>query len=69
MCKVRKKQYLPSSSYQAPAAASATLSGEPGTNAKKNPVAKCWPQGAEMHMAAMIAVSPDSCIFPYTEKR
>ena len=25
-----------------------------------------WPQGAEMHMAAMIAVSPDSFIFPYT---
>ena len=27
-----------------------------------------WPQIAEMHMKEMISVSPDSCIFAYTEK-
>ena len=27
-----------------------------------------WPQRAEVLMKGMISVSPDSCIFPYTEK-
>ena len=68
MCRIRKKQYLPSRSDHAPTAASATPSGEPGTNAEKNPTAERWPQGAEMHMAGMMPVSPDSRISPYIEK-
>ena len=28
-----------------------------------------WPQEAEVHIKGMISVSPNSCIFPYTEKR
>ena len=27
-----------------------------------------WPQVAELQVRRMISVSPDSCIFPYTEK-
>ena len=27
-----------------------------------------WPQTAEVHTKGMISVSPDCCIFPYTEK-
>ena len=27
-----------------------------------------WPQIAEVSIKGMISVSPDSCIFPYTEK-
>ena len=28
-----------------------------------------WSQIAEVHVKGMISVSPDSCIFPYIEKR
>ena len=27
-----------------------------------------WPQDSKMHIIGTISVSPDSCIFPYTEK-
>ena len=29
----------------------------------------CWPRRAEMHLKGMISMSPESCIFPYVEKR
>ena len=43
--------------------------GEWGIKDVKNQEAGCWPWIAEMYMKEMISVSPDACIFPYTEER
>ena len=61
---VQKEQCLRSGSYQA----ATTPYGEQETKDVKNQIAGFWLQIAEMYMKRNISVSPDSCIFSYTEK-
>ena len=60
---VRKEKYLPSSSHQT----AATPYHEPWGNSGCGNTGH-WPQRAEGHIKRMISVSPDFCIFPYTER-
>ena len=58
-----REEYLPSASHQI----TATSPGEPqGSSGCKN--TRYCPQITEIHTKGMISVSPDSRIFPYTEK-
>ena len=49
-----------------------SLCGRPGLSTLRDSGwrrAGCWPQIAKAHIKGMISISPDSCIFPYIEKR
>ena len=57
------KEYLPFSSHQIAATPCSEAWGNSGYGNTGY-----WPQIAEVHNKGMISVTPDTCIFPYTEK-
>ena len=59
----QEEEYVRSSSHQT----IATPYGEPQGSLGSEKKTQYVPQIAEVHMKGMISVSPDSCIFPYTE--
>ena len=76
-CHISKQRMLQPSSHHVTAIPMLSPEGPQDRNimpiiirhcSQPHPPQPHWPQIAEVHIKGMISVSPDSCIFPYTEK-